>query len=462
MKFANRHTVSKYSRQLRLAGLMTVLTVFVASGMIVVDASETDDLDATARRLEEGYRAKNAATLEPGGVLTLDQYIYIAQLNSNSLRAAFYKFKAAVEKLGYAGAWADPRFSWGYFVENVETRVGPQEQRLSLSQGLKWPGKLDARDNMAIESARAAYRHFQAEQLRVTYRVKKAYYQFFYLGRQVELTKENVELLRYWESVVRTRYTVGLQKHPDMIKAQVELGILVDQLAGLEDQKRATVAMLLAELNASEYVELPWPGQPVLDSRSFDEDSVTTRMLANNPDLQALEHLIDKEQAGQRLASTASYPDFNIGVTYIVTGEADNPLMDESGKDPWMLSASVNLPLWFGQNDSRKKEAKARYQAAKYRREDAADRLETQVSRILWEYRDGRRQLALYRDQLIPQTKQLLNATFASYQSEESDFLTLLQAQRQLLKFQLAKDKALVRAATKEAQLLMLMGYESK
>lgn len=441
---------------------MLFLMGVLVAGSTSAFASEPDDLDAMARRLEEGYSAQNVVAPEAGEALDLDQYIHIAQVNSNGLRASFYRFKAAVEKLGYAGAWADPRFSWGYFVENVETRVGPQEHRLSLSQGLKWPGKLDAKDDMAIETARAAYRRFQAEQLRVTYRVKKAYYQYYLLRRNIELTKENVELLRFWESVVRTRYSVGLQKHPDLIKAQVEWGILEDQLAGLQDQKRAIATMLLAELNWPEYVELPWPGQPLLELQSFDEDSVTVQILRDNPDLLALEHLIEKEHAGQRLASTASYPDFNVGMTYIVTGEAANPLMDESGKDPWMLSASVNLPLWFGQNNARKKEAKARYRAAKYHREDAADRLEMQVSRILWEYRDGRRQLALYRDQLIPQTEQLLNATFASYQSEEHDFLTLLQAQRQLLKFQLAKDKALVRAATKEAQLLMLMGYESK
>lgn len=461
MIFAKRHIVISRCCHQRFVSLLPILIVFLSISLVSAVASERDDLDAMASRFEEGYRAQNAVTLEPGDAPDLDQYLHIAQMNSNSLRAAFYEFKAAVEKLGYAGAWSDPKFSWGYFVENVETRVGPQEQRLSLSQGLKWPGKLDAKNAIALEAARASYRRFQAEQLRVTYRVKQAYYQFFFLGRQVELTKENVELLRFWESVVRTRYTVGLQKHPDLIKAQVELGLLEDRLAGLHDQKRATAAMLLAELNSPEYVELPWPDLPLVELRSFDEDSVIAQMLANNPDLQALEHLIEKEQAGQRLASKASYPDFNVGVTYIATGEATNPTMDESGKDPWMLSVGVNLPLWFGQNDARKKEAQARYRAAQYYREDAADRLTAQISRLLSEYRDGRRQQALYRDQLIPQTEQLLNATFTAYQSGESDFLTLLQAQRQLLEFQLAKDKALVAAATKEAQLLMLMGYES-
>ncbi|MDH4034166.1 MAG: TolC family protein, partial [candidate division Zixibacteria bacterium] len=237
MKTAIRHITSSRRRQLSMAGLLTLLMTLGATGLTSVDASQRDDLNAMVRQLELGYQGKDGATLEPGAPADLDKYLLIAQLNNNSLRAAFYKFKAAVEKLGYAGAWADPKFSWAYFVENVETRVGPQEQRLSLSQGLKWPGKLDAKNDMALQAAHSAYSRFQAERLSVIYRVKKAYHQFYLLGRQTELTRENVELLRFWESVVRARYTVGLQKHPDLIKAQVELGLLEDRLAGLSDKK---------------------------------------------------------------------------------------------------------------------------------------------------------------------------------------------------------------------------------
>ena len=423
-------------------------------------ASDQDVLSELIDRLEDGYHSPDGTTSPLSSAADLETILELAQLNSPSLRAAFYDFKAAVEKTGYAGGWADPKLSWGYSVENIETRVGPQEHRLSLYQSLKWPGKLSAGSDMASKAAWAAYRRFQSERLQLAYRVRKAYYEYYFLGREIALTSENRELLRFWETVVRARYTVGLQRHPDLIKAQVELEILNDRLAGLEDKKRSAVTLLLSELNLPTDVELALPEQLKLTPEVLDEDSVIARIVKSNPDLQALDHLIDSEQARRRLADRSAYPDFNIGLTYVVTGEAADPAIHESGKDPWMINVGISLPLWFGQNSAKKQEAQAGYRAAQYRREMSADRLVARVSRILYEQRDAGRQVQLYRELLLPQTEQLINATFTAYQAGESDFLSLLAAQRQLLNFQLSLDKALVSAATKEAQLQMLIGYD--
>jgi len=423
-------------------------------------ASDRDDLSELIDRLEDGYHSPDGTTSPLSSAADLETILEVAELNSPGLQATFYDFKASVEKTGYAGGWADPKLSWGYFVENVETRVGPQEHRLSLSQLLKWPGKLSAGSDMASKAAWAAYRRFQSERLQLAYRVRKAYYEYYLLGREIALTGENRELLRFWETVVRARYTVGLQKHPDLIKAQVELEVLNDRLAGLKDKKKSAVTLLLSELNLPTDVELAPPEQFELTPEVLDEDSVITRIVKSNPDLRALDHLIDSEQARRRLADRMAYPDFNIGLTYVVTGEALNPAMDESGKDSWMINVGISLPLWFSQNNAKKQEARARYGAAQYRREMSADRLVARVSRILYEQRDAGRQVQLYRELLLPQTQQLINATFTAYQAGESDFLSLLAAQRQLLNFQLSLDTALVSAATKEAQLQMLGGYD--
>ena len=294
--------------------LWLVVTITIACAG--VQASDRDDLSELVNRMENGYRLTDRTGTLLSSMADLKTILEVAELNSPSLQAAFYDFKAAVEKTGYAGAWADPKFSWGYYVENVETRVGPQEHRLSLSQSLKWPGKLSAGSDMASKAAWAAYRRFQSERLQLAYRVKKAYYEYYLLGREIALTGENRELLRFWETVVRARYTVGLQKHPDLIKAQVELEILNDRLAGLEDRKKSAVTLLLSELNLSTEVELELPEQLELTPEVLDEDSVITRIVKSNPDLQVLDHLIDREQARRRLADRSAYPDFNIGLTY--------------------------------------------------------------------------------------------------------------------------------------------------
>jgi outer membrane protein TolC len=61
---------------------------------------------------------------------------------------------------------------------------------------------------------------------------------------------------------------------------------------------------------------------------------------------------------------------------------------------------------------------------------------------------------------LVPKAEQSLNATYSAYQAGEIDFLNVLDAQRQLLNFQLTVAHERTRLATRRAQLEMLSGTE--
>jgi outer membrane protein TolC len=388
----------------------------------------------------------------------LDDYLAIATNHNPALKAAFYNWKAELEKAGYAGALPDPMFTYSYFVENVETRVGPQNHRFGLMQSFPWFGTLGAKKAIATEAANAAYQKYNAEKLRLYYQVKAAYYDYFYLGRDLSLTRDNMELLKFWESVARTRYKVALKQHPDVIKAQVELGKLEDRLLSLEEQIRPTKARFHAALNTGNSLEIPIPTEIYLEEAQLNRDSVIELAISNNPDISAIQHLMDKEQAGIRLADRSSLPNFTLGVNYIETGEASNPQMDESGKDPWMVNIGINLPIWFGKNSSRKEEAKSRYNSARQNLVDIRNRIVVHIERVLFEYEDALRKARLYRDGLIPKAEQSLNANYAAYQAGETDFLNVLDSQRQLLNFQLIYEKARRNMAKKKAELEMITG----
>jgi len=391
---------------------------------------------------------------------TLEDYLVLASERSPGLRSAFYNWKAALEKTGYAGALPDPMLSYGYFIESVETRVGPQNQKFSLKQSIPWFGTLGARKAMASESANAAFRKYQAEKLKLFYAVKVAYYDLYYLGRDIALTKDNLELLKFWESVTRTKYKVALKKHPDVIKAQVELGMLEDRLLTLQDKIGPTAAHLRAVVNLPDTMLVPMPDVIDVVETEVEPQVVIDDALQYNPSLNAIVHLIDKERAGVRLAGKASLPNFTIGVDYIETGKALNPSMEESGKDAMVFGVGINLPIWFGKNSAKKNEAKAKLQAAKYNYTDAQNRLVALVENIVFQYSDARRKTQLYRDGLIPKAEQALNASYTAYQVSETDFLNVLDAQRQLLAFQLRFERAVADLATRRAQIEMITGNE--
>ncbi len=423
-------------------------------------ALEKKELESISKNIKRNFAAAENATDSFIVTGNIEEYLNYAALNNPGLKSAFYHWKASLEKMNYAGALPDPMISYAYFIENIETRVGPQEWKLSLKQTFPWIGTLGAKKDIANEEANTAFRRYQAEKLKLFYSVKAAYYDLYYLGREIALTKDNLELLKFWEAVARTKYKVALSTHPDIIKAEVELGKLEDRLESLQEQIRPTVTHLRVLANLPKTVSITIPDTIDIVESEIELQDILDETLQNNPDLNAMVHLIDKERAGVRLAGKSNLPNFTIGVDYIETGDALNPSMDESGKDPWIVGVGINLPLWFGKNGAKKGEAKAKLQAAQYRYAETQNSLEVLVEKIVFRYSDALRKIRLYRDGLIPKAEQALKTSYTAYQVAEVDFLSLLDAQRQLLAFQLKFDRAIADLARHRAEIEMITGNE--
>ncbi|MFQ5498216.1 MAG: TolC family protein [Candidatus Zixiibacteriota bacterium] len=447
------------NRRTAIPTVAAIASVFIFSTTVAV-ASDAGVDRHLADSLASTYDTSSSNSPLIDSMSTLDDYLAYAAIESPALRRAFYRWRAALEKSGYAGALPDPMLSFHYFIENVETRVGPQEQRLSLKQSFPWFGTLGARREMASQQAQTAYRQYQSAKLKLNYSVKAAYYDYYYLGRDIALTRDNLELLTFWESIARVKYKVALKRHPDIIKAQVELGKLEDQLLTLQDRVVPAASRLRALLNLPPTVVLPIPETIEIDEVVLSSDSVLAAALTHNPDLGAMQHIIAREQAGVSLARKASLPSFTVGADYIATGAAVNPALSESGKDPWIVGVGVSLPIWFGKNSSKRHEARAKYQAAQYDFSDAKNQLAAYVDKLMFEYADAMRRANLYRDGLVPKAEQALNANYSAYQADETDFLNVLDAQRQLLSFQLSLEKAWADLATCRAEIELVIGYE--
>ncbi len=435
---------------------IAVISIFAANapGVFAGDVKEAKNL---ANSIESEYEYNDSSVLDSNS--TLYDYLVFASLNNPGLKQSFYKWKAALEKIARAKSLPDPMLSFGYFVENVETRVGPQQWRLGLAQSYPWFGTLARKGDIAFESANAAYQHYQMARLKLFYNVKSAYYDYYFLSREIQLTREHFELLTNWESVARTKYKTSLGKHADIIKAQVELGKIEDKLASLEDMKRPVSEKLKAELNMRNEESLPIP-KSIPDEEIGNLDSLKDLIRSNNPGLLALDHIIAKEKESVSLANKAYFPNFKFGISFIETGEALDPTMPESGKDPLLVSASINLPIWIGKKNAGRNEARARFKSAQYNRQDAENRLMAYFEKVLFGYNDAVRKINLYQGGLIPKTEQSLYAAFASYQASESDFLNLIDSERILLEFQLKLEEARVNKSKRLAEIELLAGIE--
>ncbi|MDD3276152.1 MAG: TolC family protein [Kiritimatiellales bacterium] len=390
----------------------------------------------------------------------LTDYLAEAAQNNPGLEAAFNNWKAALEQVPQVKALPDPRFSYSYFIQEVETRVGPQRQRFGISQVFPWFGKLSLRGDVAMEVAETEHQRYEQTKLKLFYRVKSSFFEYTYLNHSVEITRQHLILLQNMEKVARTRFETGEMPQSSLIQLQVELGKLDDKLRTLEALRVPASIRLSSVLNRKYDAVLPWP-QPVDQTPAVFTDSDVQRWLKeSSPELRQMDAMIRKETDAAALAHKERYPDIMFGLDYIQTDDARMSGVSGSGKDPLMASVSINLPIWFGKLKAGEQQAAYRRTAAEGMLAESENRLKSDLQMALYNFRDAERKISLYNDTLIPKAQQSLEVTREAFESGRVGFTSLIEAQRTLLEFQLSADRAFADREIRLAEIEMLTGRE--
>ncbi|MBU4014313.1 MAG: hypothetical protein KJ550_12745, partial [Proteobacteria bacterium] len=114
--------------------------------ILTIGCASSNERDAFDRFHEEErnsypYADKSQVSDQPSEIdenSTLADHLAYAALNNPGLKASFYRWKEALEKITQSRSLPDPRFNYTYFIKEVETRVGPQEQKIGLMQTFPW------------------------------------------------------------------------------------------------------------------------------------------------------------------------------------------------------------------------------------------------------------------------------------------------------------------------------------
>ncbi|MHC4253141.1 MAG: TolC family protein, partial [Planctomycetota bacterium] len=291
------------------------------------------------RLYDEGKRYRPAASAghelptldENSGLPDLLAY---AALRSPGLEAVFLEWRAALERIPAAGALPDPRFAFGVFIREVETRVGPQRAKLGLMQPVPGLGKLSARSEVALREAELAEARYRAAKLQLFRRVEDAYWERWYLARAIAVADENLKLLSQLETVVRRRYTTGAVESSALTRVQVELGKLEDRLSELRDLRAPTAARLNAAVGRESGATLPWPpAEPAPRGGEMPGfEALAERVRSRNPELAGAALGVSRAEAALTLAERSGRPDFGVGLDYVFTGDAPAGVPD-GGKD---------------------------------------------------------------------------------------------------------------------------------
>ncbi len=390
----------------------------------------------------------------------LRELLEFARTNNPGLGAAFQNWRAALERVPQVMALPNPRLSFGAYLSEVETRVGPMQGRIGVSQPFPWFGKLELAGDVAFEASEAARQALEAARLALDEKVRNTWYEYAWVERAIQITEGNRELLTHWEGVARSRMQTGLGRHADVIRAQVELGKLEDRVQTLSDLRRPLAAALNAALNRPSTAPLPNPSFPEQVPVPADQERLLASLQESSPVLKAQRHHQRSAEHAVLLADKAFYPDLSIGVDYTLIGDALNPNMAGSGDDAVALSLGLDLPIWRDSYRAGSRRAEAQAKAAGLNYEQQLNQLTAELEMALYKFRDADRRIELYSGSLVPKGEESIQALNTAYQTGEGGFLDLIDAERVLLEFQLQAVRAVADRAKALATTERITGVQ--
>ncbi len=373
---------------------------------------------------------------ENGQSLSLQMLIKEALSKNPAIGAAESRWRASQTRPTQASALPDPVFSYLRFGQSVETRVGPQENVLSLSQTLPFPGKLDLKGKMAMQDALAEEQSFEATRRDVVFKVKSAYYDLYWVDRSLNYLNRYLALLQDFTRVAEQKYATGQGIQANVLKSHVEISSILQRRLGFEKMRRSIVARLNALLNRPQSGSVA--AATAIDTARvrLNEDALISLALSQREELQSANAMVGKSEFMKRLARKNYWPDFKLAANYVDVSKGVS-LAPDAGKNAWSVMVGMNIPIWLGKRRAESREADEVISSRKLAYEDLENQVKSEVRDFYYQLEITGKTLDLYEQGLVAQAESSLESALSSYRTGRLDFLSLLDAERMLLSLNL-------------------------
>lgn len=371
-------------------------------------------------------RAAGAQAAPAGPALRLgDAY---DQLDAASPRivAARALAAASAATVRSASLLPDPQVQFGFMNYSLPG-LGPMAPlsmaQLQVMEVIPLPGKLGLAGAAARAQSDAARDRADATFWTVRVDLASAFYDLYQTDAQLAVARRTLALLRDIENTAQAMYRVGEASQPDVLRAQVERARMAEDTLRMVAMRSAAAARFDAELDRAADSTLGTPVLPAFPATVPSLDSVLSLALRDRPELRAGAADVSAAERQRDLAARNVWPDITVGMQLGRQAGGVGNLMGSA-----MIAASI--PVFANARQGGTRDAAAAM-AAMSRAELRATQADTRAA-VITAYADlvrARRLTALYRNTVLPEADAAATSALASYRVGQVDFLTVLDDQ---------------------------------
>jgi cobalt-zinc-cadmium efflux system outer membrane protein len=422
---------------------------------------------STAELVPVAYQASSEAqtiateVLAPqpldAGAESLDLAVYVNEVlaRNRSLQAMIAAWRAAAEKYPQAVALDDPIFTAMTAPASWSSNDVNPAYILGGSQKIPWWGKRSLRGQVAQAEANAASMDIADARLQLTQAAHLAYFDYYLVDRQLELTAANVQRLDEFRVTARRQYEANLVTQQDVLQAEVELAEAERRRIELTRMHRTAVARLNTLVHRPpDYPVLPPPALLTVDGAPAPPELLRQLAQQQRPDLASKRAKLQADSASLALAYKEFYPDFEVVGLYDRFWQPTGTQGDLQGQ----FGVNMNVPIYLEKRRAAAREAmfNLRQQRADY--EQRIDDVNQEVEAAYAQVVEMRAIVELYEKRTLPTAVQNVTSARNDYTANRGDFLRLITAQRQLLTLQEKHQEAIAGYLSRLAELERVVG----
>ncbi len=330
------------------------------------------------------------------------------------------------------GVLPDPSLTVSWMGDPAPFKVmdnDPSSYRgLSVMQMLPLGGKLAlqrelARKDVAVEevSESAARRSLVTE-------ARAAFFDYSYYGVALEITARNHQRLTQLADITESRYRVGKAMQQDVLRARLEISMLLQRTAQLEQQRLTAAARLNTLMGRPPSAPLPPAAEPA-PSLLPTLEALAPVAEANDLMLAREARMGDRESAALALSRKDATPDLGVGFMY----QQRTGLPDMVG-----MQFTVNLPAFHRERLRQEvTEGELRVRAAKQGQQSRRLELGYELQQAYAAAQTARQMLDLYDQAILPQAQLARDSAQASYTVGNVDFLTVVTSYTAIYSYEL-------------------------
>ena len=391
---------------------------------------------------------------------TIQDMIAYAYSQNPDIAADRAAWRAKLEGYRIVTGLPDPQLTATYFPEPLQTRLGPQDWNLSLSQKIPFPGKLSKAGEVVKTEAHMARLQLDKTVRRIAADIQASAHELIYIRAAKKIAVQNAALLDQLRGAAETAYADDRAALVDVMKALSQAGQLRYDALLLDELELTEMTRMNGLLNRppdAVFGEIARPDGHALD-HSLDE--LYQLAAAYQEDIRIADHGMNRAEAQLDLARYRFYPDFNVGLFYASIGDADTPQRPpDAGRDAVGVRLGLTLPLWTAKNRSHVSQAEAGRAKAEAVRQSRVNASRTDIHTVYFRLQNARRLVELYQQDLLPQAASALQTTEAWFREGYAEFADLIEAQSTWYNFQLTLARAQADYGKHFARLEALVGY---